>query len=151
MTNSTMSPNNFAFLEKVKNNGHLEDIYDARDMTEVVYRTMRDLMPTQVIDQVESDLKKESNEISELWKDRNPLVAWLSRIRPPFQGEAPFAIDDELFIRRVEQEGGMPKGTNGQTVIKAVFKATKQELSQTRIDEIENFLPGKIKELWQQA
>lgn len=151
MTNSTMTPNNFAFLEKVKNNGHLEDIYDARDMTEVVYRTMRDLMPTQVIDQVEADLKKESNEISELWKDRNPLVAWLSRIRPPFQGEAPFAIDDELFIRRVEQEGGMPKGTNGQTVIKAVFKATKQELSQTRIDEIENFLPGKIKALWQQA
>lgn len=151
MTNSTMSPNNFAFLEKVKNNGHLEDIYDARDMTEVVYRTMRDLMPTQVIDQVEADLKKESNEISDLWKDRNPLVAWLSRIRPPFQGEAPFTIDDELFIRRVEQEGGMPRGTNGQTVIKAVFQATKQELSQTRIDEIKNFLPGKIKELWQQA
>lgn len=151
MASSTMTKANIAFLEKVKNQGQLEDIYDARDMTEVVYRTMRDLMPTQAIDRVESDLQTESNEISELWKDRNPLVAWLSRIRPPFQGEAPFAIDDNLFIRRIEQEGGMPKGTTGKTVIKAVFSATKQELSQERINEISTFMPGQIKELWQEA
>lgn len=151
MTNDTMTKPNLSFLEKVKVNGQLEDIYDARDMAEVVYRTMRDLMPTQVIDRVESDLQDDSSAISELWTDRNPLVAWLSSIRPPFKGEAPFTINDELFIRRIEQEGGMPRNTDGETVIKAVFSATKQELSQDIVNEIHNCLPGKIQELWQNA
>jgi uncharacterized protein (DUF2267 family) len=35
--------------------------------------------------------------------------------------------------------------------IKAVFSATKDELSEERIQEIAGFLPDKIRELWEQA
>ncbi len=62
-------------------------------------------------------------DITQLWKDNNPLVSWLSRLRSPLQ------FDAQLFIPRVEQEGGMPRGTDGETVIRAIFAATKQELS----------------------
>lgn len=35
---------NMAFLEKVMIRGELEDVFDARDVSEVVFRTMRDLI-----------------------------------------------------------------------------------------------------------
>jgi uncharacterized protein (DUF2267 family) len=149
------------FLEKVMLKAELEDIFDARDLTEIVYRTMRDLMPTEAQDRVAEELKGEEalpteekalqNEIVDLWKDTNPIVGWLSRVRPPFHGPAPFIIDDNLFVFRVEQEGGVQSGISGETIVKAVFSATKDELSEERIQEIVEFLPGRIKEMWQQA
>lgn len=152
----TIAENNMPFLEKVKEQANLENIYEARDLTEIVYRTMRDLIPNETIDRVTSELETEDEQkntgvVADLWQDTNPLVAWLSRIRPRFQGNVPFTIDDNLFITRVEQEGGMPVQTNGETVIKAVFTATKEELSSERCQEIEPFLPGKIRQIWQQA
>ncbi|MGB5967571.1 MAG: DUF2267 domain-containing protein [Spirulinaceae cyanobacterium] len=149
-----MATQNTPFLEKIMLRGELEDIYDARDMATVVYRTMRDMMTTEAAGKVASELNKEieptadktlQKEISELWQDENPLVSWLSKIRPPLK------INEDTFIFRVEQEGGMPKGTDGEKVIKAVFAATKDELSSERVAEISDFLPGKIKQMWQQA
>jgi uncharacterized protein (DUF2267 family) len=32
-----------------------------------------------------------------------------------------------------------------------VFSATKDELSEERIKEITNWLPGKVRELWEEA
>lgn len=154
MTQTDISQENLDFLAKIQRQAHLEDIYDARDLTEIVYRIMRDLMTTDVADRVESELKEEAIatddktlqvEIAELWRDRNPIVSLISRIRPPLD------IDDNLFIRRLEQEGGMPRGTSGEEVIKAVFMATKEELSAERIEEVGSFLPGKIQQLWRQA
>lgn len=142
------------FLEKVMLKGELEDIFDARDVTIVVYRTMRDLMTTEAAERVESELHQEAepteekslkSEIADLWKDDNPIVSWLSKIRGPLK------IKDETFVFRVEQEGGVPKGTYGEEVILAVFSATKDELSEERISEIGSYLPGKIKELWEKA
>lgn len=142
------------FLEEVALKAELPDIFDARDLVTVVYRTMRDLMTTEAAKNVESELhqpaeptdqKRLQEEIAQLWKDENPIVSWLSKVRPPLK------FDDETFFFRIKQEGGLPKGTDSEKVIKAIFSATKDELSSERIAEIADFLPGKVKELWQNA
>jgi uncharacterized protein (DUF2267 family) len=153
-----------SFLKKVMIKGNLSDPYDARDVTEVVFRVMRDVMSTQEADRVESELASEDAaaasardkslhvDVAELWHDTNPLVSFLSRIRPPLKGEAPFGIDSNLFLTRVDKEAAVPKTANGEIVTRAVFSATKEELSQERVQEIGNWLPeGKVKELWQTA
>lgn len=142
------------FLKKVMLKGNIEDIYDARDITEIVFRTMRDLMTTEAQKDVESDLhsatvetdkKALSGEVSDLWKDSNPLVRFLSKIRPPLK------FSDETFLFRIEKEAGLPKTTGPETVVKAVFSATKEELSGDRVSEIAGFLPGKVRTLWEEA
>ncbi|MBE9069800.1 DUF2267 domain-containing protein [Leptolyngbya cf. ectocarpi LEGE 11479] len=144
-----------AFLKKVMLRGNLDDVYDARDLTELVFRTMRDLMTTDAAHHVAADLEgkilpstdKEAlaEDISQLWKDTNPLVRFLSELRPPLN----FSADTFLF--RIEQEGSIPKTSGPKTVVKAVFSATKDELSKERCEEIARFMPGEILELWQNA
>ena len=142
------------FLEKVALKAELPDIFDARDLTSIVYRTMRDLMTTKASKAVESELHEKAEptdkkslqqEIAELWHDQNPLVAWLSNIRPPLK------FDADTFIFRVENEGALPRGTTGKKVINAVFSATKEELSSERIKEVAEFLPEQIKDMWEAA
>lgn len=143
-----------SFLEKVMTKGNLEDLFDARDVTEVVFRTMRDMMTTEASDQVASELhgqaqstedKALQTDVADLWKDTNPLVRFLSRVRPPLE------IKEETFLRRINQEAGLPPGVDPETVIQAVFSATKEDLSQERIQTITGFLPGKIRQMWEQA
>lgn len=148
------------FLEKVMAKSGLPDVYDARDITEVTYRVMRDLMTTEAADRVESELHKPAEitedksvqmEIADLWHDTNPIVGFLSRVRPPWQGPGIFKIDSDRFLFRVANEGGMPSNLNREQVVKAVFSATKDELSSERIQEIASWLPDKVRQLWEEA
>lgn len=154
------------FLEKVLLKSGLEDLFDARDVTIVIFRVMRDLMTTEAAERVEDELHKEAlptedkalnKEISELWHDSNPLVRFLSKIRPPFEqhhGPGLFNIDDDRFLFRVKNEAPMAvtgHDVDREQVVKAVFSATKDELSEERIEEIASWLPGRVKELWQEA
>jgi Uncharacterized conserved protein (DUF2267) len=68
------------FLEKVMLKGNLPDPFDARDITEVVFRTMRDMMTTEAADRVANELHEEmlptenktlQNEVVDLWQDTN--------------------------------------------------------------------------------
>ena len=154
MTTVPIAEKDKPFLEKVMRQGNLPDIFDARDITVVVFRTMRDLMTTEAADQVAEELHKEAlptekkalqAEIADLWKDTNPIVAFLSRIRPPLQ------IDSDLFLRRINQEASLSREVEVTTVIKAVFSATKDELSPERVQEIAGFLPGQIRQMWESA
>ena len=149
-----------AFLEKVMVKGGLSDLYDARDITEVVFRIMRDLMTTEASDKVASELDQEASnaedkalrtKVSELWKDTNPIVGFLSRIRPPMDKSGALGIDDDRFLTRVKNEASMPSTVDQEQVIKAIFSATKEELSEERINEIVTCLPGQIAQLWKQA
>jgi len=149
------------FLEKVQQLAGLSDLYDARDITEVVFRTMRDMMTNEAVEHVGEELHKpldEGNpdrtlytatplatEVEDLWEDTNPVVHFLSKIRPPL------IIRDETFLFRVRQEAGLQPTVSAETVVKAVFSATKDELSEERIQEIAGFLPGKVRELWETA
>lgn len=150
----SVADKNMPFLEKVKVKAGLPDIFDARDISVVVFRTMRDLMTTEAADRTADELHQESvttdnkalqNEIADLWKDTNPIVAFLSRVRPPLE------IDAELFMRRINQEAGLPRGVTAESVVQAVFSATKDELSAERIQEISSFLPGQVQTLWNNA
>lgn len=152
---SPIASENQPFLEKVMIKAGVDDIFDARDISEVVFRTMRDVMTTETSDQVLEELKGEKavpsenqslqDDISHLWKDTNPIVAFLSRIRPVLD------IDDETFLFRVRQEAGLQRGINPETALTAVFSATKDELSQQRIQDIADVLPGKIRQIWEKA
>ncbi len=149
-----------SFLEKVMVKAGFADLYDARDFTEVVFRVMRDLMTTEAADHVEAELHHEAvptkekalqMEISELWKDTNPIVGFLSRVRPPWQGPGIFKIDSDRFLFRVANEGGLPRTVERERAVKAVFAATKDELSSERIQEVASWLPDHVRELWEQA
>jgi uncharacterized protein (DUF2267 family) len=148
------------FLEKVMLKGGLEDIFDARDITEVVFRVMRDLMTTEAADRVEAELHKEAlptedkslkMEIADLWHDTNPIVGLLSRVRPPWQGPGIFKIDSDRFLFRVANESSFSHEVDREQVVKAVFSATKDELSQERIQEIASWLPDYVRKLWEEA
>jgi len=149
-----------SFLETVMVKAGFADLYDARDFSEVVFRVMRDLMTTDAIERVESELHQEAlptkekalqMEVADLWKDTNPIVGFLSRIRKPLRGPAPIGIDSNLFLTRVANEGGLPGTVDRDQAVKAVFSATKDELSPERIQEIAGWLPDQIREFWEQA
>lgn len=148
------------FLEKVMANSGIADPYDARDITEVVYRVMRDLMPTETSDRVESELHEEiahtkekalNMEIADLWHDTNPLVRFLSRLRPPLKGPGWQGINSDLFFTRVANEAGMAPHLDSHQVIRAIFSATKDELSAERVEEIAGWLPDRVQQLWRDA
>ncbi|MCC5670006.1 DUF2267 domain-containing protein [Nostoc sp. CHAB 5784] len=149
-----------SFLEKVQVRAGFADPYDARDFTEVVFRVMRDLMTTEASDRVEAELHTEAIptdekalqfEVSDLWKDTNPIVGFLSRVRPPWKGPGIFNIDSDRFLFRVANESGMPRSVEREQAVKAVFSATKDELSEERIQEIASWLPDYVRQLWEQA
>jgi uncharacterized protein (DUF2267 family) len=151
---------NRPFLEKVMIDGGLSDPYDARDITEVVFRVMRDLMETETQDRVEKELHEDAlatkdktlqMEIADLWKDTNPLVGFISRIRQPLTGPGLSGINDERFVARVALESGLPPNVDVEKVIQAIFTATKAELSTDRTQEVANCLPGRVRMLWEQA
>jgi uncharacterized protein (DUF2267 family) len=155
-----------SFLEYVMVEGGFADPYDARDFTEVVFRIMRDLMTTEAADRVADELhepalptdeKALQMEVTDLWKDSNPIVAFLSRVRPPWQGPGIFKIDSSRFFFRAANEGGLErdpvnKDAERKHAVKAVFTATKCELSPERIAEIASWLPTDgVRELWDEA
>ena len=149
------------FLEKVMLKTGLKEHYDARDITEVVFRTMRDMMTNEAVDHVAEELHEpmeEGNtdrtlyaatplatEIADLWKDTNPIVHFLSRVRPPL------IIKSSTFLFRVRQEAGLAVTIPPEVAVEAVFSATKDELSQARIQEVANFLPDEIRAIWEKA
>ncbi len=139
------------FLEKVMLKAGLPDIFDARDLTVVVYRTLRDLLPTEEADRVEGELREQASaddnpalrgEIAELWHDTNPLVAWLSRVRGPLN------IDRNSFLFRIENEGGLPEYVHPEVLVRAVFSATRDELSSATAAEVRQYLPAGLQDLW---
>ncbi|MEM6434091.1 MAG: DUF2267 domain-containing protein [Cyanobacteria bacterium P01_D01_bin.115] len=138
----SFSPQERAFLEKVMQRASLPDIYDARDLTTIVFRTMRDLMTTETDESTEAAFK--DADIADLWRDDNPIVSFLSRFRPPLK------IDDELFLRRIKQEGGVPKNVTAEAVVVAVFSAARESISTEKAKEIAKTLPSGLRVMWEQ-
>ncbi|MGF1458464.1 MAG: DUF2267 domain-containing protein [Leptolyngbyaceae cyanobacterium] len=139
----SFSPSERAFLEKVMQRASLPDIYDAKDLTTVVFRTMRDLMNTETDQQTEAAFK--DADIAAIWRDDNPIVSFLSRFRPPLD------IDTELFLRRIKQEGGVPKNVTAEAVVVAVFSTARETIPPEQAQEISKTLPDGLRVLWEQV
>jgi len=144
-----------AFLEKVRDRANLPDLFDARDITEVVFRTLRDLMTAEASERVAFEMSGNAApadapqgtqiDLEDLWKDTNPVVAFLSQIRPPFE------IDAALFLQRIGLEAALPASVTAEAAVGAVFAATKDELSMERRQEVASVLTGKVRDLWADA
>ncbi|MEM6837769.1 MAG: DUF2267 domain-containing protein [Cyanobacteria bacterium P01_C01_bin.120] len=159
--NAEIAAKDKGFLEKVMAKAGISSLYDARDLTEIVFRTMRDLMTNETAADVASELQTSASstdskiaqeEIADLWKDSNPIVRFLSQARPPLK------FEDGTFLFRIAKEGGLPQTTESsptitppETVVSAVFSATKDELSAAKVAEVAEILPGKIRTLWEEA
>lgn len=138
------------FLEKVVENSPLNDINEAQVATKVVFRLLRDLMPTDEIERIEEEFEGQKSgaetSLAELWDDPNVMVAFFSRISPLRQ----LSISAGTFFLRLKQEGALPEDADPKAVTKAIFLATQDELPQSRIDEIAQFLPDEVRQLWEQ-
>jgi uncharacterized protein (DUF2267 family) len=143
MAAEKFSANERAFLEKVMQKASLPDLFDARDVTTVVFRTMRDLMTT--ADDESTKAAFQDADIEEIWRDDNPIVALLSRFRPPLK------IDSETFLRRVKQEGGVPPNVSAEAVVIAVFSTARESLPPNKVQEIATILPDGLRVLWEQV
>ena len=130
MAGAAINDSQKIFLEKVMQKANFPDIYDARDTTVVVFRTMRDMMPTKVSDRIEAAFSNQ--EIAKLWKDDNLIVRFISRLRPPLN------IDSEIFMRRIAQEGSVAKDVTLQGVAIAVFSTVRDEQPGEIVQEISN-------------
>ena len=158
---SPIRDQDMSFLTKVMSQSGITDPYDARDLTEVVFRIMRDLMTTEAADRVADELKGEAmlqtkdktlqEEVVDLWKDTNPIVGFLSRVRPPLKGPGLSGIDADRFLLRVKTESSLPRTVEPEQAVKAVFSATKDELSEERIQEVAGWLPDRVQQLWESA
>lgn len=142
------------FLEVVKRQANLEDLYDARDIAEVIFRTLRDMMTTEAADRVAAELDGKllstgdgasQDKLVEIWKDTNVLVRFLSRIRKPL------IIETNTFLFRISQEAGLSRGVTAEAATEAVFSALKRELSAERSQEIERVLTHELRQVWRAA
>ncbi|EAZ91390.1 DUF2267 domain-containing protein [Crocosphaera chwakensis] len=136
------------FLAKVIEQSGLENDNDAQAATKVVFRIMRDLIPSDQIEQIEQQLHQEAPkadmEIADLWNDPNVMVAFFSRVSPFRQ----LPIGSNTFFLRLDQEAALPEGVEAKKVTKAVFSALKDELPQQKSREIAQYLPDDIRQLW---
>ncbi|MEM7770790.1 MAG: DUF2267 domain-containing protein [Cyanobacteria bacterium P01_E01_bin.6] len=142
------------FLETVKRQAGLEDLYDARDIAEVVFRTMRDMITTDLADRIASELDGKllatgdgasQDKLVEIWKDTNILVRFLSRIRKPL------VIETDTFLFRISQEAGLSRGVTAEDATEAVFSALKRELSAECSQDISKFLTSELRQAWRAA
>ena len=143
---------NKAFLDKVIANTNLETVNEAQTATKVVFRILRDLLPREEVDKLADELRGEEApnadmEIKDLFKDTNPMVSFFSYISPIQQ----LNIDKDTFMLRLQQEGAIKSNADAEQVTKAVFNATKAELSPEQIENVTKCLTDDICTLWQQA
>lgn len=140
-----------SFLDKVLERSSLQTPNDAERATNIVFRILRDMMLNKTSNQIEADLKagasEAEQEVLDLWKDPNVMVAFFSRISPAQN----LHIKPGTFMLRLQQEGALPAGVAPEEVAEAVFSATKEILPAERNQEIASILPGEIRQIWEQA
>ncbi|WP_204139141.1 DUF2267 domain-containing protein [Halomicronema sp. CCY15110] len=151
MADQTAEQQQKTFLETIIEQSSIQTDNEAQMAAKVVFRILRDMMPTEQIDQIAEELHTEAPkanmEIADLWNDPNVMVAFFSRISPLRQ----LSISSDTFLLRLNQEGALPREADPKTVTKAVFAALKKALPQDKYAAVGQNLPDEIGQLWQQA
>ncbi|WP_036478242.1 DUF2267 domain-containing protein [Myxosarcina sp. GI1] len=153
MTQEQTQEKQQAFLDKVITNTSLETVNEAQTATKVTFRILRDCLPREEVDKLADELRgeeapKADMEVKDLWKDPNPMVSFFSYISPAQN----LNISKDVFLLRLKQEGAVRHEADAETVTKAVFKATKDELSQEQVSNVaKSITDNELSQLWQQA
>ena len=141
---------NKAFLDKVIANSNLKTVNEAQTATKIVFRILRDLLPREEVDKLADELRGEEAtnadmEIKDLFKDTNPMVSFFSYISPIQQ----LNISRDIFMLRLNQEGAVRHDTDAEEVTKAVFSATKDEISQEQIENVAKCISDdELRSIW---
>ena len=143
---------NKAFLDKVIAATNLKTVNEAQTATKVVFRILRDLLPREEVDKLADELREDAPkadmEIKDLFKDTNPMVSFFSYISPIQQ----LNIDKDTFMLRLKQEGAIRHDTDAEAVTKAVFSATKAEISQKQVENVANCISDdELRSIWLQS
>ena len=144
---------NKAFLNKIIADTNLETINEAQTATKVVFRILRDLLPREEVDKLADELRGEdapnaNMEIKDLFKDTNPMVSFFSYISPIQQ----LNISKDTFMLRLKQEGAVRHDTDAEAVTKAVFSATKAEISQKQVENVAKCISDdELRSIWLQS
>jgi len=141
-----LSPKICLFFEKVMINANLEDIFDARDATEVVFRlcayddhwSRRELVKNCTNKGTLRRCAAKRN----CWPgDTNWLpVGWVE-----FDFAAPSLV---LSCSGLIVEAGLPRRVGGELLTKAVFAATKTNYLKNEFVKLPASLPDEIRQLW---
>ena len=144
---------NKAFLDKVIANSNLQTIDEAQTATKVVFRILRDLLPREEVDKLADELRGEEApnadmEIKDLFKDTNPMISFFSYISPIQQ----LNISKDTFMLRLNQEGAVRHDTDTEAVTKAVFSATKEEISSEQVKNVAKCISDdELRSIWLQS
>ena len=144
---------NQAFLDKVIADTNLQTVNEAQTATKVVFRILRDLLPREEVDKLADELRGEEApnadmEIKDLFKDTNPMVSFFSYISPIQQ----LNISKDTFMLRLNQEGAVRHDTDTEAVTKAVFSATKEEISSEQVKNVAKCISDdELRSIWLQS
>ena len=140
-----------SFLDIVVERTGLRTTNEAQAAANAVFRILRDLLSNRETNKIEQDLRErapdQEQEVVDLWKDLNVMVAFFSRISP-IQN---LHLRSSTFLLRLKEEGYLPEDVPAENVARGVFSATKELLSQERSQAIAASLPSEIRLLWEQA
>lgn len=139
------------FLQKVIDRSSLETENQAQTATNIVFRILRDMVSRGTVERVGGELQTEDPDadmaLNDLWKDTNPMVSFFSRLSPVQQ----ISFSPTVFMSRLNEEAALPANVDPKEVAKAIFSATKEELSAERVQEITQSLPKEMKQIWEQS
>jgi uncharacterized protein (DUF2267 family) len=115
---------------------NLESVDEARQVTGVVLRALRDRLTPEEAEQASAQLP---TEIKALWH------------AGPEAPHRPVRMHCRDFYERVKAEGGLASLRQAELATEAVFAALKEQISDGECDDILAQLPRDLKQVWVHA
>ena len=121
------------FYRRVMLEARRADLEDARRATASVFHALRDRLTADEAGQVAAQLPAE---LKRLWTGAE------------IPGRRPLKMDRDAFFERVRRETAQASLNEARAVVRAVFAALQDQLSQGEADDVLAQLPKDLKAVW---